>query len=263
MKSTVQSRAPLPLLLVFLLLTGTFGACSDGPDRQGGAEFYEGVDSADTKLVTYHPILDNDVRAGDSLVLDLARLVKAGIVLDGDMPMIGGWVRERGGMEAADTALTDMTYRELLDAALLLDLSDGITPCDNCTDSLVITLPKSRARLFGGMSNRPLDTIIADAYAETLNTDFTAESPWDQIVDTTMWPELAETIDANDDEEYDVILYRLVVERLLEADRLPDNLTLAALRTTVNHLRNDPDATPLISALASLTTTPETTPANN
>lgn len=239
----------LPLLLLLPVLIG----CGE-QEIETYDPMLEGLDSVDTKLVTYHPILDADVRSGDSLVLDLARLVKAGVVLDSDMPMIGAWVRERGGMERADSAFAGMSYRDLLDRALLLDLSDGAPPCDECTDSLLVTLPNSRARLFAGMARRPLDSMIVDAFAGRNDPPAWAGSDaWGRAIDTTDWDAMSDTITASSESTTDVILYRLVIARLAPSDERLADYRWSDIAATVEALKSDPDATPLISALASLT----------
>ena len=146
---SVRTVAVLVISAVFSL-----SGCTSEPEKGELEEAMKTADTVDTKLVTLHPILDAPIHRGDSLLIHLIALKDEGLLLEGDMTrLVGGFVRNHGGLENPDSVLRGMTYRQLIDRALLLDLSTeyGYNPadCKGCTDSILIFLPGTDARIPG------------------------------------------------------------------------------------------------------------------
>ena len=140
-----------PLLLLLLLLP----ACSDDA-AETPEESTELNEVSSTTLTNLHPVLDSRVRTGDSMLVDLDGLIREGVIAEGDMELIGFYVRSLGGLNDPDGSLARKSYRQLIREALVSDLSDPQEePCAGCRDSLIIYFPDNNGMVyFGGMISR-------------------------------------------------------------------------------------------------------------
>ncbi len=192
MKTLLATR-PFPLRRAFLFLPLlSFLALYGCGEEEGGNDKDDvtaGLDSTVTPLVNYHPILDRNVRPGDSMIVDLAALIEEGLILETDMRIIGMYVQGHGGVERTDSVVTGMTYRTLLDRALVRDMSRGAVPCDGCNDSIIIMVPENSSRIYLGKGRKSLQKMIREGLKETEEHTSDSEAPFNMPVKAENWQE--------------------------------------------------------------------------
>ena len=194
-----------PIFLLILLITPFIG-CSEDAGESGMSEATL-IDSSSTTLTNLHPILDRKVRPGDAMLYDLDSLIQEGLLLDEDMELIGFHVRSLGGMNDPDGVLATKSYRELVREALFSDMSDGSTPCELCTDSLIIYFPGNNAQIFLGMAEVSLEEMIGIALSSGSTLPQYSRPPYNQRIDSTGWQEMMDRLYAERDAAYDPILF--------------------------------------------------------
>lgn len=244
MKIPAQSTTRRPLsfpyrcLLLLLLVLG----CEEEPKTEA-VDDRPLLDSTVTTLATYHPILDARVRTDTLMLYDLKALIDDGLILDGDMPVIGEYVREHGGMENLDEATRALSYRQLIDRALLIDLSIGSADerCADCRDSILIALPGSNARAFLGMGEVALDSLIDRALTDdAIDTDYRV-APYDQPLDRSQWSQTLRSIFATRDDAYDPVLFGNTVIRLIDVKKDPNDYTYGDIMSAVDRIKEMPE----------------------
>lgn len=184
-----------------LILIPLLGGCGDSDDPQESNSSDStagelGIIDTSTTLVNYHPVLDEPLRTGDTLIADLLSLVEEGIIDSVDMSsVIGPFVVRHGGMEKPDSVIRGLTYREFLRQALTVDLSGDARPCEGCTDSILIMMPNNSTRVYLGKGRKSLQTMIREALADPddVPSEYTV-SPLDRPVSANGWQEYVSTV---------------------------------------------------------------------
>lgn len=244
-------------LLPFVLM-GAMSGC--GESEENGPRNKDTLALVDsTTFVTYHPILDANVRGGDSMLSDLTALIEEGIIVEADMPIIGAYVRSRGGIERSDSTFKDVTYRQLLNRALTQDMSGGVAPCQGCNDSIVIFIPGYSKRIFIGMGRRSLQEMIREGLRETegASSDYD-EPPMNQPIDSANWQEVIRT-SMHGRDDIDWILFGNTMILLTRDGKKPSDYTYGHILAVVDDVR-DMDEFEHVRELFERTKTPQTIP---
>ena len=178
-------------LVVPAILLIVLSGCTESEQPQ--TMLPEPVNSS-SKLVNYHPVLDKNVRSGDSMLADLDILIREGLIFESDMAGIGPWVFQRGGLKNPDSTVTSLTYREMLRKILVIDMSGDAEPCEGCNDSILIMRPEYSSVFYLGKGRTSLQTMLRTALnnIDNVPSEYSAP-PLDQKVDSTSWRERIES----------------------------------------------------------------------
>ena len=227
-------------------LTLFLTSCNETDEQQPEEDPFASADSIDTKLVNLHPILDAQVHKGDSLLMHLIALKDEGLLLEGDMiRLVSAFVREHGGTENPDSLLMSMTYRQLLDRSLLLDLSTeyGYDPtnCEGCNDSVLIFLPGTDARLFLGMGPKSLEKLILGVLKPNQVVDRYQRVPYNKKLDQESWKQTMESIAQEREDEFDGILFGNTLLLLTREGRNLNDFTFGDILTVIDNIKEMPE----------------------
>jgi hypothetical protein len=203
--------------LILLVLAGCGESAeveSDGGTAAASGNVVEGVpsDSDQVSALADNPLLDSLVRPGDSMLVDLSALIDDGLLFESDMPMVGGWVRERGGLEHPDPRVLTLTYRQLLNHALTMDLSGDVDAgpfdCSDCSDSIYIFMPASKARIYFGPGKKSLQAMLSEALDGSKPPEKYRQPPYSlPIKNRETWKTTISSLFDESDDEFDIVLF--------------------------------------------------------
>lgn len=180
------------LIAVPAFLLTVFYGCSESQKPQ--TEHIAPINTSST-LVNYHPVLDRKMRGGDSMLVDFDALVQEELIVEADLPQLGSWVLQHGGMENPDSTLLNTTYRQLLNAVLVRDMSGGEKPCTGCTDSILIATYGYSTVIYLGKGRTSLQKMLAAAIQDVNDVaPQYKESPFNQNVELATWQEKIENL---------------------------------------------------------------------
>ena len=220
--------------------------CSEDQEESSEEQSFVTTETVETKLVMAHPILDAQVHKGDSLLIQLIALKDEGLLLEGDMTrLVGAFVSEHGSYDNPDSLLLSMTYRQLLDRALLLDLSAEYgydsTDCEGCNDSIMIFLPGTDARLFVGMGPKSLQLLIKDALKPNHVSDRYHQAPYNQKLDQQTWQETIGKLAMERQDAFDLVLFGNVLLLLTREGEPFDDFTYGHILTVIDSVKKRPE----------------------
>ena len=249
-------RLPFLALTGFLILSSFIAGCNSGKE---GKQLTKENGGEGTKLSAFHPILDAQVHEDDSLFLmSLITLKDEGFLLEGDMiGPVAGFVRQHGGVEKPDSVLLGMTYRQLLNRALVVDLSTeyGYDPtnCDGCKDSILIYLPGTDARLFVGMGRKGLQEMIREAFASNEVAEKYRDAPYNREIDSVNWQSTIKKISTEQKEVFDGVLFGNIMLVMSQEGKNPSKYTYGHILTVIDRVKGMPEFTEIRKYLTNLT----------
>ena len=256
MKRYSARYSPLSIVAGILILASLTGCSESNNDNNELAD--TGIDSVDTKLTNWHPILDAPVHDNDSLFLmSLITLKDQGVILEGDMVgPIAEFVRSHGGTENPDSVLLGMTYRQLLDRALVVDLSTEYgydpTTCTGCNDSILILLPGTDARLFVGKGRKNLQEMIRENLASGEIAEQYKKAPYNQMIDSTNWKPVMDKIASEQKDSFDGVLFGNVLLLLGQEGKDPAQYTYGYLLSVIDRVKEMPEFAEIRTYLANM-----------
>ncbi len=129
------------------------------------------------------------------MLVDFDALVQEELIVEADLPQLGSWVLQHGGMENPDSTLLNTTYRQLLNTVLVRDMSGGEKPCAGCTDSILIATYGYSTVIYLGKGRTSLQKMLAAAIQDVNDVaPQYKESPFNQTVELTTWQEKIENL---------------------------------------------------------------------
>lgn len=238
-----------PLLLLLLLLP----ACSDDA-AETPEESTELNEVSSTTLTNLHPVLDSRVRTGDSMLVDLDGLIREGVIAEGDMELIGFYVRSLGGLNDPDGSLARKSYRQLIREALVSDLSDPQEePCAGCSDSLIIYFPDNNGMVYFGMGEKSLQEMIGEALAVGSTLPEYRKPPYSRQIDSAEWSGMMNRLYSERKDPYDPVLFGNTLIVLSRNGEKPGDYTYGQILTVVERVKEMPEFDRLRDDLRELT----------
>ena len=237
-----------PLWVPLLLLA----ACSEeGADESRRSP--ESTDPPSTTLTNLHPVLDSRVRTGDSMLVDLDGLIREGVISEGDMELIGFYVRSLGGLNDPDGSLARKSYRELIRESLISDLSDPEeSPCPACEDSLIIYFPDNNGMIYFGMGEKSLQEMISDALAVGSTLPEYRRPPYNRQIDSAEWSGMMDRLYSERKSPYDPVLFGNTLIVLSRNGEKLGDYTYGQILSVVERVKEMPEFEPLREDLEEL-----------
>lgn len=238
----MSPNQPIRLILVLSLLLPCLSGCAEEASEQGDSERGRLLDSSSTRLTTMDPLMDRPVRTGDSMLADLYELIQQGVITEGDMELIGFYVRSLGGLNDPDSTLVRKSYRQLIRESLLSDLSDpDEVPCEACADSLIIYFPENNGQIYFGMGEKSLQEMIGEALAVGSALPEYRKPPYNRPIDSTGWSDMMDHLYEERKASYDPILFGNTLITLSRNEEKLGDYTYGQILSVVERVKEMPE----------------------